>query len=191
VPWPAPAPAAAAPTISFILAADGSARAFKPGHDESQWWCRRDAHARIAAAALWCAGAASCSLLYADASAMTMMPEVTSRCVVPTEAALVALWRDAAAGKRVPGVRAWRPDAGADEAEALEAAFAALLAPLQAARACVCLLHEDSAAELPVWGRLPASGDPAAPTQVRLCPGACGEREGSVQITFGCVVRKR
>ena len=33
--------------------------------------------------------------------------------------------------------------------------------------------------------------DPAAPTQVRLCPGACGEREGSVQITFGCVVRKR
>lgn len=33
--------------------------------------------------------------------------------------------------------------------------------------------------------------DPAAPTQVRLCADACGDREGSVDITFGCVVRKR
>ena len=166
------AAAAAAPSISFILAADGSARSFKPGHDESQWWCRRDAHARIAAAALWCAGATSCSLLYADASMIAMHSEVTLRCVVPTEAALVALWRDAAAGKRVPGVRAWRPDAGAAEAEALQAAFANLLAPLQHARVCVCLLHEDYAAELPVWGRLPPAGDSAAPTHVVFVGGA-------------------
>jgi hypothetical protein len=33
--------------------------------------------------------------------------------------------------------------------------------------------------------------DPAAPTQVRLCDGACGAREGEVQITLGCTIRKR
>ena len=33
--------------------------------------------------------------------------------------------------------------------------------------------------------------DPAAPTQVRLCEDACGEREGEVQITLGCTIRKR
>jgi acetylornithine deacetylase/succinyl-diaminopimelate desuccinylase-like protein len=36
----------------------------------------------------------------------------------------------------------------------------------------VCLLHEDFAAELPVWGRLPASGDAAAPTHVVFVGGA-------------------
>jgi hypothetical protein len=164
------APAEQRPSMSFILAADGSARAFKPDHDESQWWCRRDAHARIAAAALWCAGAESCALLYANASAMVMGPAVRDRCVVPTEAALVALWRDAAAGKRVPGVRAWRPPADVSEEEQLEAAFTQLLAPV-AGRACVCLLHEDFAAELPLWGRLPPAG-PDAPTHVVFVGGA-------------------
>jgi hypothetical protein len=163
-------PEAARPSVSYILAADGSARAFKPEHDESQWWCRRDAHARIAAAALWCARAESCALLYADASTMEMRPEVCARCVVPTEAALVALWRDAAAGKRVPGVRAWRPPPDATEDEQLEAAFSQLLAPV-VGRACVCLLHEDFAAELPLWGRLPPAG-PDAPTHVVFVGGA-------------------
>lgn len=33
--------------------------------------------------------------------------------------------------------------------------------------------------------------DPQSPTQVLLCEGACGERTGEVQITFGCTIRKR
>ncbi|MCB9528724.1 MAG: hypothetical protein H6703_10325 [Myxococcales bacterium] len=32
--------------------------------------------------------------------------------------------------------------------------------------------------------------DAAAPTRLSLCPGACGEREGDVEVEFGCVMRK-
>ncbi len=33
--------------------------------------------------------------------------------------------------------------------------------------------------------------DPQAPTSIRLCEGACGDRAGEVQITLGCFTRKR
>jgi hypothetical protein len=174
--WCAPASAAAAfpahddakVAISFILAADGSARAYKPELDESMWWGRRDAHVRIAAAALWRGdgephpGVDACSLLYTDASLMRMQADaLVARCAVPTEGALVALWRDAAAGKRVPGLRAWRPpgDANGDgDDAALQAAFAELFSGgPQTGATLVCLLHENCPLELPVWGRQHAS----------------------------------
>jgi hypothetical protein len=177
--WCSPAAAAAAVlpvrlradakvVISFILAADGSARAYKPELDESMWWGRRDAHVRIAAAALWRgdgephAGVDACSLLYADASLMRMQADaLVARCPVPTEGALVGLWRDAASGKRVPGLRAWRPALGDahDSDAALQSAFAELFAGgPQTGTTLVCLLHEDCPLELPVWGRQHASG---------------------------------
>jgi hypothetical protein len=157
-------PPDAPPRISFILAADGGARAFKPGADESMWWCRRDAHVRIAASALWSgegmphAGVDDCALLYADASLMRMQADaVVARCAVPTEAAVVALWRDAAGGKRTPGVRAWRPLPDAPADDALAAAFAEMFSGYARAQrtgtTVLVLLHEDFSHELPVWGR--------------------------------------
>lgn len=33
--------------------------------------------------------------------------------------------------------------------------------------------------------------DPLDPRRLSLCPGACGDREGDVEVEFGCVMRKR
>lgn len=33
--------------------------------------------------------------------------------------------------------------------------------------------------------------DPMAPQQLSLCPAVCGDREGDVEVEFGCVMRKR
>lgn len=46
---------------------------------------------------------------------------------------------------------------------------------------------DDCAADASGW----RFDDPAEPTRVLLCPGACGAREGAVTVEFGCEIRKQ
>ena len=119
-PGPVRAPAKAAavlaqvPAVTFLLTAAGSAKHFRPERDESQWWGRRDAHSRCAAAALWhgegqaFGGVGACLILYEDGSMIHMDPQVVQQCPVPCEASLISRWRDAALEKEVPGIRRTR-----------------------------------------------------------------------------------
>ena len=79
------------------------ASSYKPNHDESQWWSRRDALVRCVAAFLY--GPSSSSekreivMIFEDFSKMKMT--LVGADIVPTEQAILELWKEAASN---PGV---------------------------------------------------------------------------------------